>query len=153
MIAFLFCALAISLGVIGRYWMAERKKEKINQEIKMRWFGYGQSEDDTNCNSIDPMYEKSMEKWEQEGLLVILKETEIWPEATCDRVSDAFTDKDSLEFKILYGGISFDDIDYADFASAMIIIGNEVSKGTEDVRSMHDYWEEAAFLEYTNTYD
>ena len=156
-IVFLFCALTIFLGAIGRYWMIEREKEKINQNIKMRWFGYGHSEDynskDDNSNTINPMYEKSMEKWEQEGLLVILKETGVWPEATCNRISESFTEEDTLEYQILFGGISFDNIDYADFAVAMIEIGNEVSEGTEDVRSMHDYWEEAALLEYTNTYD
>jgi hypothetical protein len=144
--------LTICLGAIGRYWMIEREKEKIDQNIKMRWFGYGHSEDD-NSNTINPMYEKSIEKWEQDGLLVIMKETGVWTEATCERVSNSFTDKDSLEYQILYGGISFDDIDYEDFSSAMIMIGAEVSTGTEDVRDMHDYWEEAALLEYTNTYD
>ncbi len=157
MIVIITIILTICLGVIGRNFMVEREKEKIDQNIKMRWFGYGHSEDynskDDNSNTINPMYEKSMEKWEQEGLLVILKETGVWPEATCNRISESFTEEDTLEYQILFGGISFDNIDYADFAVAMIEIGNEVSEGTEDVRSMHDYWEEAALLEYTNTYD
>ncbi|WP_022754696.1 hypothetical protein [Butyrivibrio fibrisolvens] len=152
MIVIIIIILTICLGVIGRNFMVEREKEKIDQNIKMRWFGYGHSEDD-NSNTINPMYEKSIEKWEQDGLLVIMKETGVWTEATCERVSNSFTDKDSLEYQILYGGISFDDIDYEDFSSAVIKIGNEVSKGTNDVRSMHDYWEEAALLESTNNYD
>jgi hypothetical protein len=157
MVIIIIIILTICLGAIGRYWMIEREKEKIDQNIKMRWFGYGHCEDynskDYNSNTINPMYEKSIEKWEKDGLLAIMKETGVWTEATCNIVSNAFTDKDSLEYQILYGGISFDDIDYEDFSSAVIKIGNEVSKGTNDVRSMHDYWEEAALLESTNNYD
>jgi hypothetical protein len=93
-----------------------------------------------------------MKKWEEEGLLTIMKETGVWTEKTCNIVAAAFTDPDTDEYKILFGGVSFKDINYADFNSAMIKIGNKASSGTGGQESLHDYWEEAALKEATNEY-
>ena len=81
------------------------------------------------------------------------KGRELLRHATCKNVSDSFTNKDSLEYQILYGGISLDNIDYVDFTDAMMSIGWGVESGTYDPRDMYDYWEEAALKEATNDYE
>jgi hypothetical protein len=82
-----------------------------------------------------------------------MEETGVWTKDTCDRLAASFTDNKSTAYKILHGGISFNEVDYVDFNDAMIAIGDEISSGTEESNSMHDYWEEAALLESTNNYD
>ena len=118
----------------------------------LSWFGYGSQEDNTD-NTINPLYTDTIKRWEEEGLLIIMRETGVWTDATCKNVSDSFTNKDSLEYQILYGGISLDNIDYVDFNDAMLSIGWVVKSRTYDPRDMHDYWEEAALKEATNDYE
>ena len=149
---------------IQGYLANESLMEAANQEIMSEWFGYGyyntltstsEERDYTSyvscTDTINPLYVKSMEKWEDEGLLQIMEETGVWTEATCKN-ADKF-EKDSLEYQILHGGISFETIDYEEFNKAMLNISSAIKNGTTDSRDMHDYWEEAALKEATNNYD
>lgn len=146
---------------IQGYLANESLMKEENKKVMSEWFGYGyfntlsSTSEGRDYNSyvactdtINPLYVKSMEKWEDEGLLKIMEETGVWTEATCDN-ADSFA-KDSLEYKILHGGISFEEVDYQAFNQAMLNISNKIKTGTTDVRDMHDYWEEAALLEATN---
>jgi uncharacterized protein YukE len=138
-------------------------KDDTCKDIMAGWLGYGyynKIKTDSNdyktyidCSDIiNPLYVKTMKKWEEKGLLTIMKETGVWTEETCNIVAAAFTYPDTDEYKILFGGVSFKDINYADFNSAMIKIGNKASSGTGGQESLHDYWEEAALKEATNEY-
>lgn len=134
-----------------------RERQERNKKLMLSWFGYGDMSDsstiDSNSNSINPIYTETMERWEEKGLLSIMEETEVWTCATCDFIRNYEFDQGTMEYDILYGGISFEEIDYVEFTRAMLNIGSVVASRTTDPRDMHDYWEEAALLESTNAYD
>ena len=149
---FLTSIVSVIIYYSIKSYLYQKEQETIQQQLMLNWFGYGSQEDNTD-NTINPLYTDTIIRWEEEGLLIIMRETGVWTDATCKHVSDSFTNKDSLEYQILYGGISFDNIDYVDFTDAMLSIGWVVESGTYDPRDMHDYWEEAALKEATNDYE
>lgn len=149
---FLTSIVSVIIYYSVKSYLYQKEQETIQQQLMLNWFGYGSQEDNTD-NTTNPLYTDTIIRWEKEGLLIIMRETGVWTDATCKHVSDSFTNKDSLEYQILYGGISFDNIDYVDFTDAMLSIGWVVKSGTYDPRDMHDYWEEAALKEATNDYE
>lgn len=147
--------ISVFIGYSIKSYIVHEKEEAINQKIMLSWFGYGDGysleASDENTNEINPIYVEPMERWENVGLLKIMEETGVWTKEACEDV-DVF-DEGTMEYDILHGGFSFDDVDYSKFDKAMINIDSALHKGTTDPRDMHDFWEEAALLEYTNTYD
>lgn len=149
------CIVAISYSYLKTY-LNNKEREAINQEIMLMWFGddeysFGLKTEDAKSNEINPLYIKTMERWEKEGLLTILEETGVWTEKGC-RDADIF-DEDTLEYRILHGGISFEEIDYVQFNEAMIKIGSAHGMGTNDSCGMLIYWRKAAMIEADNTCD
>jgi len=152
---FLFIIVSIIACIVIKSHIYHEKEEAINHEIKLSWFGYGseytletvaEHEDE-----INPIYIKTIERWEDVGLIKIMEETGVWTIEACEDV-DVF-DEGTIEYGILHGGISFADINYKEFNKAMINIDSELHKGTTDPRDMHDFLEEAALKEATNDYE
>lgn len=138
---------------IKTYIYYARVKE-INREIKQRWFGYESMQlttSDSKSDEINPIYIEPMKRWEKVGLIKILKETGVWTQATCEYV-DVY-EAGTMEYNILHGGFSFDDINYEDFVDTMITINSKVHECTYDTRDLLDYWQEAALIESENTYE
>ena len=138
---------------IKTYIYYARVKE-VNREIKQRWFGYESTQlsaSASNSDEINPIYIEPMKRWEKVGLIKILEETGVWTQAACEFV-DVY-EAGTMEYNILHGGFSFDDINYKDFASAMIEIDSRLHKSTCDTRDMLDFWQEAALIESENTYE
>ena len=108
---FLFIIVSIIACIVIKSHIYLEKEEAINHEIKLSWFGYGseytletvaEHEDE-----INPIYIKTIERWEDVGLIKIMEETGVWTIEACEDV-DVF-DEGTIEYGILHGGISFAD--------------------------------------------
>lgn len=152
---FLTSIVSVIIYYSVKSYLYQKEQETIQQQIMLSWFGYGSEYTLETVaeheGEINPIYIKTIERWEDVGLIKIMEETGVWTIEACEDV-DVF-DEGTIEYGILHGGISFADINYKEFNKAMINIDSELHKGTTDPRDMHDFWEEAALKEATNDYE